>query len=70
MEEETENNTESMEMGQMFNVFFEKTVSLFDLIPSNSKGLYRYQWLESMKGVMESAFVMNSKQSPREFLWP
>ena len=71
------NDTESMEMEQMSNVSFEKTVSVFDLILSNSKGLYRYQWLESEKGVMESAkgvmesvFVKKSKQSPREFPWP
>lgn len=65
-----ENDTESMEMEQMLNAFFEKAVSLFDLIPSNSKGLYRYQWLESVEGVMESAFVKKSKHSSREFPWP
>lgn len=64
-----ENDTESMEMEQTLNVFFEKTVCLFDLSLSVSKGLYHYQWLESGKGVMESAFVKKSKQSPREFPW-
>lgn len=44
-----ENGTESVEMEQMLNVFFEKTVSLFDLIPSNFKGLYHHHWLESVK---------------------
>lgn len=64
-----QNDTESMEMEQMLNVFFEKTVSLFDLTLSSSKGLYHYQWLESRKGVMESAFLKKSKQSPTEFPW-
>lgn len=64
------NNAESMETEQILNVFFGKMVSLFDLVPSSSKGSCQYQWLQSVKGVAESAFVRESKQGPEEFPWP
>lgn len=57
---EMENGTECMEMELMSNISFEKTVWFF--FCSNSKDFYHYQWLGS-------AFVKESKPSPREVPW-